>query len=66
MPRDWQLADRLKHQNLEDASAAGAEIMVTLCPICFANLKKRAPEHNLKIAPISQLCRAALGEVEII
>jgi len=66
VPRDWHLADRLKHQNLEDASAAGAEIMVTLCPICFANLKKRAPEHNLKITSISQLCRAALGEIEII
>jgi Fe-S oxidoreductase len=65
VPRDWELADRIKHQNLHDASAAGAEIIVTLCPICFANLRKRAPQHNLKIMPISQLCRAALGEVKI-
>lgn len=65
MPRDWELADRIKHQNLHDASAAGAEIMVTLCPICFANLRKRAPQHNLKIMATSQLCRLAIGEVEI-
>ena len=37
----------------------------TLCPMCFANLKKRAPEHGLTIMAISDLCRAALGEVEI-
>ncbi len=65
VPRDWQLADKIKHQNLHDARAAGADIMVTLCPMCFASLKKRAPQHNLKILPISQLCRAALGEIEI-
>jgi Fe-S oxidoreductase len=65
VPRDWELADRIKHQNLHDASVAGAEIMVTLCPICFANLRKRAPQHNLKIMAISQLCRLAIGEVEI-
>lgn len=63
--RDWEMSNRIKHQNLEDAHAAGAEIMVTLCPLCFANLRKRAPEHELAIMPISDLCRAALGEVEI-
>lgn len=65
MPCDQELADGIKHQNLHDGSAAGAVIMVTLCPICFANLRKRAPQHNLKIMPTSQLCRAAIGEVEI-
>jgi Fe-S oxidoreductase len=65
VPRDWETANRIKHQNLEDASAGGAEIMVTLCPMCFANLRKRAPEHGLNIMTISDLCRAALGEVEI-
>jgi heterodisulfide reductase subunit B len=59
------MSNRIKHQNLADASKAGAEIMVTLCPMCFLNLKKRAPEHNLIVAPISDLCRAALGEIEI-
>lgn len=63
--RDWEMSNRIKHQNLEDARAAGAEIMVTLCPMCFANLRKRAPEHGLGIMAISDLCRAALGEVEI-
>jgi len=65
VPRNWEQADRIKHQNLKDAKSAGAEIMVTLCPMCFANLKKRAPEHDLAILPISDLCRAALGELEI-
>jgi Fe-S oxidoreductase len=63
--RDWEMSDRIKHQNLRDARAAGAEIMTTLCPMCFTNLRKRAPEHGLAIMPISQLCRAAIGEVEI-
>ena len=63
--RDWEMSNRVKHQNLEDAKNAGAEIMVTLCPMCFANLKKRAPEHGLALMAISDLCRAALGEVTI-
>lgn len=65
VPRDWDMADRIKHQNLRDARSVGAEIMVTLCPMCFANLRKRAPQHGLAIMPISQLCRAAIGEVQI-
>ena len=65
VPRDWEMANRIKHRNLGDAQEAGAEIMVTLCPMCFLNLKKRAPEHGLGIMTISDLCRAALGEVEI-
>lgn len=65
VPRDWEMADRIKHQNLEDAKTAGAEIMVTLCPLCFANLRKRAPGHDLSVMAISDLCRAALGEVMI-
>jgi Fe-S oxidoreductase len=65
VPRDYAMSNRIKHQNLEDASKAGAEIVVTLCPMCFLNLKKRAPEHNLVLMPISDLCRAALGEIEI-
>lgn len=65
VPRDWDMANRIKHQNLEDAKASGAEIMVTLCPMCLANLSKRAPEHDLRITAISDLCRAALGEMEL-
>jgi len=64
VPRNWEMADRLKHQNLRDAKDAGADIMVTLCPMCFANLRKRAPEHDLGIMTISDLCRLALGEIE--
>jgi Fe-S oxidoreductase len=65
VPRDWEQANRIKHENLADAASAGAEIMVTLCPMCLANLRKRAPEHGLVAMPISQLCRAAIGELEI-
>jgi len=65
VPRNWEAADRIKHQNLEDARSAGAQIMITLCPMCFANLKKRAPEHGLETMAISDLCRAAIGEIDI-
>jgi len=65
VPRNWEAANQIKHKNLEDATSAGAEIIVTLCPLCFANLRKRAPEHNLSVMAISDLCRAALGEVKI-
>jgi len=65
VPRDWDTANRIKHENLADAEEAGAEIMVTLCPMCFANLRKRAPEHGLGIVAISDLCRAALGEITL-
>lgn len=65
VPRDWDMADRIKHQNLEDAKEAGAKMMVTLCPMCFTNLRKRAPEHDLGIITLSDLCRAALGEIDI-
>ncbi|MFC1821438.1 heterodisulfide reductase-related iron-sulfur binding cluster [Thermodesulfobacteriota bacterium] len=63
VPRDREMANGIKHRNLGDAKAAGAEIMVTLCPLCFANLRKRAPEHDLSIMTLSDLCRAALGEL---
>ena len=65
VPRDWEMANRIKHRNLGDAKKAGADIMVTLCPMCFLNLRKRAPEHGLAVTTISDLCRAALGEVAI-
>jgi len=65
VPRDYEMSNRIKHQNLKDAADAGARIMVTLCPMCFLNLRKRAPEHNLLLTTISDLCRAALGEIAI-
>jgi len=65
VPRNWEMANDIKHQNLKDAKDAGAEIMVTLCPLCYANLMKRAPEHDLSLLTISDLCRAALGEIHI-
>lgn len=63
--RDYEKANRIKHQNLADAHDAGADIMVTLCPMCYANLKKRAPQHDLELMMLSDLCRAALGEMEV-
>ena len=65
VPRDYEEANRIKHRNLADAKSAGAEIIVTLCPMCYANLKKRAPDHGLVLMTISDLCRAALGEIEV-
>ena len=65
VPRDWEMADRIKHRNLADARDAGAEIVVTLCPLCLMNLRKRAPAHGLSVVAISDLCRAALGEIPL-
>ncbi|MFO7964270.1 MAG: (Fe-S)-binding protein [Desulfobacterales bacterium] len=65
VPRNPEMANDIKHKNLKDAHDAGAEIMVTLCPLCYANLRKRAPEHGLTVLPISNLCRAALGEIPL-
>jgi heterodisulfide reductase subunit B len=49
--------------NLDDALAAGADALVTLCPMCDRVLRKPAAERNLKKIFITDLCRMALGEI---
>jgi ferredoxin len=60
--------DRIKPlmaKNVEDASEAGGEAMVFLCPLCMGSLAKRAGEKGLKPVFITQLARMALGEVPV-
>jgi hypothetical protein len=49
--------------NLDDALGAGADALVTLCPMCDRVLRKPAAERNLKKIFITDLCRMALGEI---
>ena len=49
--------------NLKDASEAGAEAMVFLCPLCMTTLAKPATEHGIRPIFMAQLARMALGEL---
>jgi Fe-S oxidoreductase len=58
--------DRIKpmmEANIDDASKAGAEAMVFLCPLCMSSLAKPASEKGMKPVLLSQLARMALGEL---
>ena len=50
-------------KNIQDASEAGGESMVFLCPLCMSALAKPASEEGLKPVFITQLARMALGEL---
>jgi ferredoxin len=52
-------------KNIQDASEAGAEAMVFLCPLCIGGLAKPASEVGLKPVFITQLARMALGELPV-
>lgn len=52
-------------KNVVDASEAGAEAMVFLCPLCMGALAKPASEKGLKPVFITQLARMALGELPV-
>ena len=49
--------------NVEDASKAGAEAMVFLCPLCMSALARPASERGMQPVLLSQLVRMALGEL---
>lgn len=63
--RDFSLSEKIKDMNLDDARGAGAEILITLCPICFSTLIIKGGEYGLSVVPLGELCRAALGEVKL-
>jgi Fe-S oxidoreductase len=54
---------RFTEMNIEDASKAGAEAMVFLCPLCTGGLGKPSAEHKMKPLFVTQLVRMALGEI---
>ncbi len=65
LARDQNLGERFLRLNLEDAAAADAELLVTLCPMCLDHMRPRAPEFGLQAIHITDLCRSVLGEIEV-
>ncbi|RPJ61080.1 MAG: (Fe-S)-binding protein [Dehalococcoidia bacterium] len=57
-----QLAAGVQAKNIDDAIQAGADALVTLCPMCDRVLKKPTSEKGLRKIFITDLCRMALGE----
>jgi Fe-S oxidoreductase len=53
----------MMERNIRDATQAGGEAMVFLCPLCMVTLAKPASEKGLKPIYITQLVRMALGEL---
>lgn len=57
-----ELAREIQARNVEDALKCGAEILVTLCPVCDRILRRPTEERGLPKVFITDLCRMALGE----
>jgi Fe-S oxidoreductase len=56
------LAAETQAKNVEDAIQAGADALVTLCPMCDRVLRKPTAEQGLRKIYITDLVRMALGE----
>ena len=52
-------------RNMEDAINHGAEAVVLMCPMCFDTLRRPIRKHGLKRIYITDLCRVALGEINL-
>ena len=52
-------------KNIQDASEAGGEAMVFLCPLCMGALAKPASAEGLEPVFITQLARMGLGELPV-
>lgn len=57
-----QLALEVQARNVGDALQAGADALVTLCPMCDRVLRRPSTERSLRKIYITDLCRMALGE----
>ena len=57
-----QLAAEVQAKNVDDALQAGADALITLCPMCDRVLRRPATERGLRKIYITDLCRMALGE----
>ncbi len=62
MTRNKELWKKTLDLNLDDARKTGAELLATLCPVCYNQLRADAALYGLTAFPISDLCRAAIGE----
>jgi Fe-S oxidoreductase len=57
-----ELAVDIQKRNFEDAIAAGAEAIITSCPVCYGVFRRPSSQFNLPSIFITDLCRIALGE----
>lgn len=57
------LAVKIQRDNVQDAIDAGADAMVTICPMCNWVLRRPTDQYGLPKIFITDLCRMALGEV---
>jgi Fe-S oxidoreductase len=57
-----QLAQDTQAKNVDDAIQAGADAIITLCPMCDRVLRRPTTERNLRKIYITDLVRMALGE----
>ena len=64
------LEDRAQAQKsaariLDSARAAGAEVLVTACPLCMYNLTANAPAGAIPVVYLTELLAEALGVKEV-
>ncbi|MBN1691558.1 MAG: (Fe-S)-binding protein [Dehalococcoidia bacterium] len=57
-----QLAAEVQAKNVDDAIRYGADVLVTLCPMCDRVLRRPTTERGLRKVFITDLVRMALGE----
>jgi len=57
-----ELALEVQKENFEDAIAAGADAIITSCPICYRIFRRPSQNYGLPDIFITDLCRIALGE----
>ncbi|MFA5400137.1 MAG: (Fe-S)-binding protein [Dehalococcoidia bacterium] len=57
-----QLAAEVQAKNVDDAIRCGADVLVTLCPMCDRVLRRPTTERGLRKVFITDLVRMALGE----
>jgi heterodisulfide reductase subunit B len=58
---DKNLANKKSGAVLANAKDAGAEILITACPLCLYNLNKNTDGYNVPVADFTQLLAEALG-----
>jgi len=54
-------AEKQVERIMESAMAAGAEEIITACPLCMYNLDANATEHKLPVRYFTELLAEALG-----
>ena len=58
-----ELAIKIQNDNVKDAIDAGADAMITICPICDWVLRRPTSQQGIPKIFITDLCRMALGEI---